>query len=345
MIGEARILVIYTGGTIGMVQDAKSSVLRPFDFTHLTAQIPELERLNCSIDTITLDTPVDSSNVNPVIWLGLARLIQEHYEHFDGFVVLHGSDTMAYTASALSFMLENLAKPVILTGSQLPIGVLRTDGKENFITAIEIAAARKLDGSPRVPEVCIYFEYKLYRGNRTHKYSSTHFDAFVSPNYPFLAEAGVDIRYNESAIQPIREQTLVLNTVMNAQVGILFLFPGIQRSVVQSLLANSDLKGVVLYTYGSGNAPTYPWFLEEIDSALRERKILLNVTQCRSGRVEQGRYETSKHLNETGVIGAVDMTLEAAVTKMMYLLGHNLLEDEIKHYLSVSLRGELTAAE
>ncbi|MDR9399188.1 MAG: asparaginase [Salibacter sp.] len=338
---KPHILVIYTGGTIGMVEETGSRVLRPFDFTHLTRQIPELNKLDYVIDTIALDNPVDSSNMNPVIWLGLARIIEENYADYDGFVVLHGSDTMSYTASALSFILENLDKPVILTGSQLPIGVIRTDGKENFLTAVEIAGARDEEDRPLVPEVCIYFEYKLYRGNRSHKYSAENFQAFNSPNYPILAEAGVSIKYYKENIAGYNVEDLVVNNVFNSDVTVLHIFPGLNEEVVRCILLNENVRGVILHTYGAGNAPTFPWFIDLLKEAVDQGKLLYNVSQCQTGSVDQTRYETGKALKDLGVVSGKDITLEAAITKMMYLLGHNLDDEEITYYLSNPLRGEM----
>lgn len=338
-------MVIYTGGTIGMVEEADSNVLRPFDFSHLTRQMPELKKLNYGIETIALENPVDSSEMNPVIWIGLARIIEEHYDNYDGFVVLHGSDTMSYTASALSFALENLDKPVVLTGSQLPIGVIRTDGKENFLTAIEIAGAKEQDGSPIVPEVCIYFEYKLYRGNRSHKYSAENFQAFQSPNYPILAEAGVSIKYYREQIAGVNNEPLIVNKVFSTQVNILPVFPGISEHVVNLVLKDEETNGVILHTYGSGNAPKFDWFLNAVKQAVDDGKFLYNVSQCLAGTVQQGRYATSEKLAEYGVVSGKDITLEAAITKMMYLLGHNLSDDEIRYYLGNPLRGEMMSAE
>lgn len=342
MLKVPKILIIYTGGTIGMVQEAKTKALHPFDFDQLTQQIPELSKLNIELDSIALDNPIDSSNMNPVIWVALGKMIEQYYNDFDGFVILHGSDTMAYTASGLSFILENLSKPVILTGSQLPIGVIRTDGKENFLTAIEIAAARNELGEPMVPEVAVYFEYKLYRGNRTHKFSAENFEAFNSPNYPLLAEAGVHIKYNRSEIWVPTGLNLKVNRLFNDNVAVLFLFPGINEKVVRCILENPALQGIVLKTFGSGNAPTYSWFLEALKLAIESGKFIYNVTQCHTGVVEQGLYETSREMLEMGVISGRDITTEAAVAKLMYLTGSNLAEDEVRAAMEASLRGELT---
>lgn len=338
---KPSILLIYTGGTIGMMEDVRSKSLKPFDFKHLTKQIPELKKLNIELSAIAFDKPIDSSDMNPGVWIKLAGLIEENYSKHDGFVLLHGSDTMAYTASALSFMLENLNKPVILTGSQLPLGIIRTDGKENLITAIEIAAEQK-NGKPVVPEVCIYFEYQLYRGNRTHKYNAEHFQAFQSANYPILAEAGVHIKFNYNAIRKVNNKKLVVHTKLDSDIAILKIFPGISKSVVESVLAAKQLKAVVLETFGAGNGPTDTWFVELLKNAIKRGVVIYNVTQCNAGAVEQGKYETSTQLKKIGVIGGADITYEAAIAKLMFLLGQNSSLKDIPRLLTSSLRGELT---
>lgn len=316
----AKILLIYTGGTIGMSEDVETGVLMPVDFDHLMRQIPELKKFNYQIDSHSFKKPMDSSNMTTNTWAKLASLVYENYEDYDGFVILHGSDTMAYTASALSFMLKNLAKPVILTGSQLPLGMIRTDGKENLITAIEIAAAQK-DGLPHVPEVAIYFEYQLYRGNRTSKISATHFEAFESPNYPVLAEAGIDIAFNHEAIKKTPKAPLELCDQFSNEVVILKLFPGISEKVVNSIVTNQDIKVIIIESYGSGNMPSESWFTDQLETANKAGKHVINITQCSRGSVKQGAYETSAALNALNVISGDDMTVEAAVTKAMLLLG------------------------
>ncbi len=336
------ILVIYTGGTIGMVEDSATGTLNPFNFKHLTSQIPEIKKFNYHIESLSFDPIIDSSDMEPAVWVRLAKLIEEHYERFDGFVILHGSDTMAYTASALSFMLENLSKPVVLTGSQLPIGMIRTDGKENFITAIEIAAARK-DGRAIVPEVCVYFEYQLYRGNRTHKYNAAHFEAFRSVNYPVLAHAGVQINYNEGFIHHAPDQEFRIFTRMDTHIAILKLFPGINEQVVRSILSISGIKAVVMETFGTGNAPTADWFLAALKEAIERGVLVCNVTQCQGGSVNMGMYEAGIGMEKVGVVSGYDMTTEAAVTKLMYLLGNGYPKDRLKKYFQISLRGEMTS--
>jgi L-asparaginase len=341
MARKPSVLLIYTGGTIGMMQDAGTGELRPFNFQALSEQIPELRKFQVDLSSISFKKPIDSSDLLPEIWVELATTIRDNYAKFDGFVILHGSDTMSFTASALSFMLENLAKPVILTGSQLPIGVIRTDGKENLITAIEIASAKE-NGKPIVQEVCIYFEYKLYRGNRTFKYNSSHFDAFRSPNYPVLAEAGVNIRYNSDALFRPSGKKLKVHTKLSNEIAVLKLFPGINKNITSALLQSPGLRAVILETFGAGNATTQPWFTDLLGAAIKKGIIIFNVTQCLEGRVIQGMYATSSHLKKIGVTGGQEITFESAVTKLMFLLGSDRTAKQVSTLLTKNLRGEIT---
>ncbi len=337
-----KILLIYTGGTIGMVKDPSTGLLRPLDFSHLLKQIPELNQFDLIIDTRTFDPVIDSSEVQPALWQKLATVIEEEYPHYDGFVVLHGTDTMAFTASALSFMLRGLSKPVILTGSQLPIGTLRTDGKENLISSLEIAAAAGDDGAPTVPEVSVYFEYKLFRGNRTTKYSAETFNAFQSPNYPLLAETGVHIRYNPAAIRQYNPlEKLEVRPHLDTRILFLKVFPGLEDTFVGMICDQPELKGIILETYGSGNAPTRPAFLNHLARFIDRGGIILNISQCSAGTVDMEQYETGKKLQETGVTGGKDLTKEAALTKMMQTLALDVPVEEKKIILETPICGEM----
>jgi len=342
MTNKPNILLIYTGGTIGMVKDYTSNALKAFNFSQILEKIPELNHLNCNIQSVSFEEPIDSSNMNTQYYIQIAETIENNYSQFDGFVVLTGSDTMAYTSSAISFMLENLNKPVIFTGSQLPIGYLRTDAKENLITSIEIASAHE-GGVPIVSEVCLYFEYKLYRANRTTKLSSEQFEAFTSMNYPPLAESGVHLHFDKNLlVRPQPENQLIVRKKLVTDIAILKLFPGISENVVRSILHIPNLKGVILESYGAGNAPTDDWFIDLIRKAIHEGIFIINVTQCAGGSVLMGRYETSTKLKEVGVIDGKDITTESAVAKLMYLLGVGLKKQEFIQYFQESLRGEIT---
>lgn len=341
---KPKILIIYTGGTIGMRRDANGTLV-PFDFNSIEAEFPSVRQLNVDIEVCKM-TPIDSSNVTPARWVELARTIRDEYDAYDGFVVLHGTDTMSYTASALSFMLENLAKPVIFTGSQIPMGIMRTDGRENLITAIEIAAARR-DGRPAVPEVALYFQNRLFRANRTSKFSAEALSAFDSRNYPPLAEVGVNICYNtDDILRPSAGaecEPLRISERMDENVVILKLFPGISERTLRAVLAVEGLKGVVLETFGTGNAPTEPWFIETLAEAIRRGITIINVTQCQGGAVVMELYETGLRLRNIGVVCGHDMTTEAAVTKLMWLLGKNLSKEALSAALAEPMRGEFTA--
>jgi len=343
MTKKPRILLIYTGGTIGMIKDYKTNALKVFDFSQIIEKIPELQQLDCSIQSVSFETPIDSSNMNTKYYIDIVEIIEEHYTDVDGFVILTGSDTMSYVASAISFMLENLQKPIIFTGSQLPIGDLRTDAKENLITSVEIASAHK-NGVPVISEVCLYFEYQLFRANRTTKISAEQFEAFASMNFPPLAESGVHLKFNQSLIQrkSNKEQSLVIRKKLVDDVVILKLFPGITNMVIESILNTSNLKGVVLETYGAGNTPNSERFTAVLKRAIQKGIKIVNVTQCKSGGVLMGRYDTSIMLKEIGVIDGKDITLESAVAKLMYLLNEHLSTTDFKTIFEKSLRGEMT---
>ncbi len=338
-----KILLIYTGGTIGMVRNPKTGALEPFRFDHLLRNVPELAQFQVEIDTYQFDSPIDSSDMSPTLWEELTRIIASRYEDYDGFVVLHGTDTMAFTASALSYMLENLHKPVILTGSQLPIGQLRTDGRENLITSIEIASARHPDGRARVPEVGIYFNGHLIRGNRTTKQSAEQFNAFESFNFPHLADAGINISYRDDLIlKPDYGMPMVPRFHLDNNVIVFTLFPGIKEDHLRHLLATPGLRSIVMRTYGSGNAPQQPWLLEALRDATADGKIIVNISQCMAGSVEMERYDTGYQLISAGVISGRDSTVESALTKLMYLQACFDDHEQVRHYMQQSIRGEIT---
>jgi L-asparaginase len=337
---RAAVLVIYTGGTLGMVYEKGQLV--PFDFEQILDRLPEIKRLDFEITFTSLEQIMDSSNMRPDVWVELGQLIRRNYDFYDSFVILHGTDTMAYTASALSFMLQHLQKPVILTGAQLPIGVARTDARENIITALEIAAAQH-NGQPIVPEVCIYFQNVLLRGNRAKKKETSQFNAFRSDNYPPLAEVGVTIEYHLPYIAtPAVGSVFELRPTLDENVAILKLFPGITPNVVRPILEINHLKGVILETFGAGNAPTLPWFLQELKDATDRGVVIMNVSQCDGGRVMQGHYQTSTWFDKIGVISGADITTEAAITKMMWVFGQETDPDRIKTLLAQPLVGEMT---
>ena len=337
-----KVLLIYTGGTIGMKEDPVDQTLRPFDFGSLLEEVPELRKFALSIDTFTFDPLIDSSDIEPGMWQKLAGIIESRYEKYDGFVVLHGTDTMAYSASALSYMLQNLSKPVVFTGSQLPIGRLRTDGRENLVSAIEIAGAKLTDGSALVPEVCIYFNSLLLRGNRSTKVDADGFDAFRSPNMPPLAEAGIDIRYNQELIRRPSGGEFGICTALDTRVSILKVHPGITDQLVRDILLGDSTRAVILETFGCGNAPSRSWFLDIIREAIDSGKIILNVTQCLRGTVNMDLYATGRALSQAGVISGYDITLEGALGKLFFLMGKSNDNEYVKTYLKRNLRGEIT---
>ncbi|WP_313386380.1 asparaginase [Chishuiella sp.] len=338
---QAKILLIYTGGTIGMAKDYGDQSLKPFNFDNLLKQIPELNLLDCSFDYYSFDTPIDSSDMKPEYWINIAETIEINYSKYDGFVVLHGTDTMAYTASALSFMINNLQKPIIFTGSQLPIGDLRTDAKENLITSIQLASLRKND-KPIINEVCIYFEYKLFRANRATKINAENFDAFESPNYPIIGVSGVHLEVKEDLLLKSNSNShLNINKNLNADVGVLKIFPGMNRSFIESVLNSPNVKVFIIEAFGTGNIFTDDWFInllkEKVDNGIH---LIIN-TQCAGGMVEIGRYATSDALLEMGAISSFDLTMEAAITKAIYLLGQNLSKEEFRKQYETNLKGEL----
>lgn len=343
MTYDNNVLLIYTGGTIGMNRNPLTGALEPFDFEHLLNNVPELAQFPIHISTFQFNPPIDSSDMSPALWIDLAHIIANNYDMYDGFVILHGTDTMAYTASALSYMLENLTKPVILTGSQLPIGQLRTDGKENLITSIEIASAKHDDGTAMVPEVGIYFNGHLLRGNRTTKQSADEFNAFESFNYPHLVEAGVNITYHEERIlKPDYSKPMVPHLQLDNNVIVFTLFPGIREDLVRHIIATPNLRAIVMRTYGSGNAPQKAWIINALKEATRNGKIIINISQCMAGKVEMNRYDTGYQLKSAGVLSGVDSTVESAVTKLMYLQARFKDQQLVRSYMMRSIRGEIT---
>ncbi|MGE0077691.1 MAG: asparaginase [Bacteroidales bacterium] len=339
---NTSILIIYTGGTIGMKQNPETGALSPFNFEQIEEEVPELRKFGFDLHTISFDPPIDSSDITPDFWVKLALIVKDNYDNHDGFVILHGTDTMSFTASALSFMLEGLSKAVVLTGSQLPIGMLRTDGKENLISAIEIAAAQQ-NGQPMVPEVSIFFENRLYRGNRTSKHNAEHFNAFRSDNYPHLAEAGISIKYNFPFIHyPTGAQELRVHTRLDSAIGVLKLFPGISSDVVRAVFETKGVKAVILETFGSGNSLSRKWFLELIQTAIRNNILVFNVTQCKAGSVDMDKYENGLVLKNIGVVSGYDITFEAAVAKLMFLLGSGFEGDTLVQALTKSISGEIS---
>lgn len=341
---RAALLLIYTGGTIGMKVDPHEQTLKPFDFSQILEEVPELQKYAYRIDSYTFSPLIDSSDVEPSLWTALATLIEERYDQYDGFVILHGTDTMAYSASVLSFMIEGLTKPVIFTGSQLPIGIPRTDGKENLISSIEIAAAKDSEGHSLVPEVCICFDNMLMRGNRTTKVNADHFRAFHSENCPLLAEAGINIRYNNSVIRIPADWNIkpIFHTELDTRVSILKLHPGITEQVVEHILCGHESKAVIIETYGAGNATSKEWFISLIEKAESMGKIILNITQCLAGSVNMDIYATGKCLKNAGVCNGYDSTTESALGKLFHLMGRFTNTDDVKKMLEVDLRGEIS---
>lgn len=341
---NTSILLVYTGGTIGMKQDPVTFDLRPFDFSQILEEVPELKKFGYKIDTYSFDPVIDSSDVDIEFWKKLAHLIEKNYDSYDGFVILHGTDTMSFSASAMSFMLGDIEKPVVFTGSQLPIGMLRTDGKENLISSIEIAASKDSDGHPMVPEVCIYFESQLYRGNRTTKYTAENFRAFRSANYPVLAEVGIHIKFNTAFIRYPQQWGRPLHVTYDLDPSVLIIkvIPGMKKELLDSLVSTEGIRAVILETYGSGNAPSGKWFTDSIRKAIDRGLIVLNITQCLAGRVDMDAYSTGKSLKNIGVTGGGDCTTEAAVAKLFFLLGQYSDNETIVNFLKKNIRGELT---
>lgn len=338
-----RVLLIYTGGTIGMGKSSATGALQPLDLKHLACCLPEFSMLKTAVETYQFEQPIDSSDMSPEFWSQLVKIISEKYDNYDGFVILHGTDTMAYTASALSFMLENLTKPVILTGSQLPINQLRTDGKENLITSMEIASAAHADGTAIVPEVCIYFSGKLLRGNRATKINADGFNAFESFNFPHIAEAGIDIVYNEEYIlKPDFSKPMIPHFATDPNVVVLSLFPGLQKNIIHHVLEASGLRAIVMRSFGSGNAPKSPWLIKILEEVGKRDITVVNISQCLAGRVEMTRYDTGYRLKSTGVISGFDSTVECAVTKLMYLQAKYKDNKTVRECMGHSICGEIT---
>ena len=338
----SKILIIYTGGTIGMIRDPETDMLKPFDFNNILYEVPELKRMDCNIEAISFREPIDSSNINSKIWKKIGDYIYKYYNNFDGFVILHGTDTMAYTASAMSFMFVNLSKPIIFTGSQLPIGTIRTDGKENLITAVEIATKKDDNGLPKLKEVAIYFENKLFRANRTTKISSDNFNAFQSFNYPVLAEAGINIKFNSDALLNIPLKELEYNDKFDNSIGTVLFFPGIDISHIEYILKHKKYRAIILITYGSGNVPISKELIDAIKKAIVNKKIILNISQCLAGTVNQKNYETGRQLYNAGVIGVYDIILEALITKLMICLAKTKNINIVKELLLDNMLGEFT---
>lgn len=342
-VHKRKILLIYTGGTIGMIKNPESGALESFDFEHLSRHLPELAEFDCDIQAYQFNPPVDSSDMSPALWCDIVRVVSDFHALVDGFVILHGTDTMAYTASALSFMLENIGKPVILTGSQLPIGVLRTDGRENIINAIELAAQFDEHGNPLIQEVAVYFDQKLLRGNRTTKCSADNFSAFTSYNLEPLATTGINIKYNfPILLRPDKSAPFTPHFHMDASVIAITLFPGISQRIIQHVFDSEDVKGIVLRTFGAGNAPRLQWLLDAVRKATLKGKVVVNITQCQQGTVQMGMYATGDQLRKAGVVSGHDMTVECAVTKLMFLFAQNLNADDVRHLMEQNLAGELT---
>lgn len=340
---QTSILLIYTGGTIGMIQNHETGALESFNFEHLLSHVPEIRLFNLKIDSYTFKNPIDSSDIEPRHWQRLVKIIADHYDMYDGFVILHGTDTMAFTSSALSFMLEGLNKPVIMTGSQLPIGALRTDGKANLITAIEIASAKNEDGTPVVPEVCVAFHEKLFRGSRVTKVDTDNFDAFRSPNFPPLAVSSTEIKYNRQLIRPYNpEAKFTPHFEMDTRLIIFSLFPGLRPDIVDNVLNSPELKGIIFRTFGSGNAPRNTQLLSKLQQAMEAGKVIVNISQCPTGCVHQERYGTGLQLATVGIVSGLDMTIEAALAKLMFLFGKGCDQQEVIRSMGISLVGEAT---